>query len=63
MYICFHVNEDISIPILYKCYKVSQFINSIFMAQYMLGITLNNNSNYLGYIVGSRRQLRTKFSE
>lgn len=43
MYICFHVNEDISVPILYKCCKVSQLINRIFMAQYMLGIMLNNS--------------------
>lgn len=43
MYICFHVNEDLLVPILYKCCRVSQLINRIFMAKYMLGITLNNS--------------------
>lgn len=42
MYICFHVNEDLSVPVLCKCCKVSQLINRTFMAKYMLGIVLNN---------------------
>lgn len=42
MYICFHVNEDLPVPILYSRCKVSQLINRILMAKYMLGIMLTN---------------------
>jgi hypothetical protein len=42
MYICFHVKEDLSVPVLFKCCKVSQLTNKIFMEKYV-SIMLNNS--------------------